>query len=345
MEPSFVIGSRSRIYIGSVSEILPQVLPERRVAAISDAAIDRLYHELLAPYSAVLVGKGESIKTLQTIEGIYRRFLEAGIDRSTFVLGIGGGIVTDITGFAASTYMRGLRFGFIPTTLLGQVDAAIGGKNGVNVDGYKNMAGTFTQPEFVICDPELLTTLPDREFRAGLAEIIKTAIIADAELFARLEAADFAQLRRDKNLLAEVIRAAIRVKVGIVARDERESGERRKLNLGHTLAHAIEKCSVRMNHGEAVAVGIRLIAEAAVKADLLTAVDCERIVALLQKSGFELETPVEMKRMLKEVAKDKKNKDGQLRIVFPTAIGDCTIQTLSPATFAALLPAKAKVKG
>lgn len=344
MEPSFVIGSRSRIYIGSVSEILPQVLPEGRVAAISDAAIDRLYHELLAPYGAVLVGKGESIKTLQTIEGIYRRFLEAGIDRSTFVLGIGGGIVTDITGFAASTYMRGLRFGFIPTTLLGQVDAAIGGKNGVNIGGYKNMAGTFTQPEFVICDPALLATLPDREFRAGLAEIIKTAVIADAELFARLETVDFAQLRRDKNLLAEVIRAAVRVKVEIVARDEREAGERRKLNLGHTLAHAIEKSSGRMNHGEAVAVGIRLIAEAAVKADLLAAADCERIAALLKKSGFELEAPVEMKRMLKEVAKDKKNKDGQLRIVFPTAIGDCTVQTLQPTLFAALLPAKEKVK-
>ncbi len=345
MEPSFVIGTRSRIYIGPVSEILPQVLPERRVAAISDAAIDRLYHELLAPYGAVLVGKGESIKTLQTVEAVYRRFLEAGIDRSTFVLGIGGGIVTDITGFAASTYMRGLRFGFIPTTLLGQVDAAIGGKNGVNVDGYKNMAGTFTQPEFVICDPELLATLPDREFRAGLAEIIKAAIIADAELFARLETADFAQLRRDKQLLTEVIRAAVRVKVVIVARDEREADERRKLNLGHTLAHAIEKCSVRMNHGEAVAVGIRLIAEAAVKADLLAAADCERIVALLKKSGFALEPPVETRRMLKEVAKDKKIKDGQLRIVFPTAIGSCTVRTLSPAAFAALLPAKEKVKG
>ncbi|MCM1301837.1 MAG: 3-dehydroquinate synthase [Alistipes senegalensis] len=345
MEPSFVIGTRSPIYIGSVSEILPQVLPEGRVAAISDAAIDRLYHELLAPYGAVLVGKGESIKTLQTVEAVYRKFLETGIDRSTFVLGIGGGIVTDITGFAASTYMRGLRFGFIPTTLLGQVDAAIGGKNGVNVDGYKNMAGTFTQPEFVICDPALLATLPDREFRAGLAEIIKAAIIADAELFARLETVDFAQLRRDKDLLADVIRAAVRVKVEIVARDEREAGERRKLNLGHTLAHAIEKCSVRMNHGEAVAVGIRLIAEAAVKDGLLAAADCERIVALLKKSGFALETPVEVKRMLKEVAKDKKNKDGQLRIVFPTAIGDCTVRTLSPTAFAALLPAKEKVKG
>lgn len=342
MQSSFVVGSSSRIYIGSVYEILPQVLPESRVTAISDATIDRLYPDLLAHCNPVLIGKGESIKTLQTVEAVYRKFLETGIDRSTFVLGIGGGIVTDITGFAASTYMRGLRFGFIPTTLLGQVDAAIGGKNGVNIDGYKNIAGTFEQPQFVICDPALLATLPDREFRAGLAEIIKAAIIADAELFARLETLDFAQLRNDRNLLTEIIRATIRVKVEIVARDEREAGERRKLNLGHTLAHAIEKCSARMNHGEAVAVGIRMIAEAAVKQELLAATDCERITALLAKFGFALESPVDAKRLLKEVAKDKKNKDGMLRIVFPTRIGDCTVRPMPQDSFASLLPSRCK---
>ena len=338
MQPAFVIGSASRIYIGSVREVLPELLPGGRVTAISDATIDRLYPELLAPYGPVLIGKGESIKTLQTIEAVYRKFLEAGIDRSTFVLGIGGGIVTDITGFAASTYMRGLRFGFIPTTLLGQVDAAIGGKNGVNIDGYKNIAGTFEQPQFVICDPALLATLPDREFRAGLAEIIKAAIIADAELFARLESVDFARLLHDKEQLSEIIRAAIRVKVEIVARDERETGERRKLNLGHTLAHAIEKCSARLNHGEAVAVGMHLIAEAAVKIGLLSPTDNDRISALLTRAGFATESPVEIKRLLKEVTKDKKSHDGLLRIVFPTRIGDCVVRTMHPNEFAALLP-------
>lgn len=338
MRSSFAVGSTSHIYIGSVNEILPEILPEGRVAAISDATIDRLYPDLLAPYDSVLVGKGESIKTLQTIDAVYRKFLETGIDRSTFVLGIGGGIVTDITGFAASTYMRGLRFGFIPTTLLGQIDAAIGGKNGVNIDGYKNIAGTFEQPQFVICDPALLDTLPEREFRAGLAEIVKAAIIADAELFARLETLDFTCLRSDRNLLSEIIRAAIRVKVEIVARDEHEAGERRKLNLGHTLAHAIEKCSARLNHGEAVAVGIRLIADAAVKAGLLPPADSERIAALLIRIGFALEQPIETKRLLKEVAKDKKNKDGMLRIVLPTRIGDCIVRTMHPNEFASLLP-------
>ena len=147
MEPIFNVRQQSEIYIGPTSDILPGVLPGGRVVVVSDATIDRLYHPMLAPYDTVLIGLGESIKTLQTVESIYRRFIELGVDRSTFVLGIGGGIVTDVAGFAAATYMRGLDFGFVSTTLLGQVDASVGGKNGVNVDGYKNMAGTFSQPQ------------------------------------------------------------------------------------------------------------------------------------------------------------------------------------------------------
>ncbi len=187
MKPTFNVREQSEIYIGPTADILSGVLPEGRVIVVSDATIDRLYHPLLAPYDTVLIGAGESIKTLQTVESIYRRFIELGADRSTFVLAVGGGIVTDVAGFAAATYMRGLSFGFVSTTLLGQVDASVGGKNGVNVDGYKNMAGTFKQPRFVICDPEMLRTLSDREFRAGLAEVVKAAVIADADLFTRIE--------------------------------------------------------------------------------------------------------------------------------------------------------------
>ena len=143
MKPTFNVREQSEIYIGPTADILSGVLPEGRVIVVSDATIDRLYHPLLAPYDTVLIGAGESIKTLQTVESIYRRFIELGADRSTFVLAVGGGIVTDVAGFAAATYMRGLSFGFVSTTLLGQVDASVGGKNGVNVDGYKNMAGTL----------------------------------------------------------------------------------------------------------------------------------------------------------------------------------------------------------
>ena len=246
------------------------------------------------------------------------------------------GVAALVAGFAASTYMRGLKFGFVSTTLLGQVDASVGGKNGVNVDGYKNMAGTFTQPQFVICDPGMLRTLPDREFRAGLAEVVKAAIIADADLFERIEGTTFEALRADTDLLTDAVSAAIRVKADIVERDERESGDRRKLNLGHTLAHAIEKCSNRMNHGEAVAVGTALIAGAAVKLGALTQADCDRIVNVLTALGFDLTPPVEVKRLLKEGGKDKKNEDGMLRIVLPVGIGDCEVRPMTMDAFAAL---------
>ena len=245
-------------------------------------------------------------------------------------------IVTDVAGFAAATYMRGLDFGFVSTTLLGQVDASVGGKNGVNVDGYKNMAGTFSQPRFVICDPGMLRTLSDREFRAGLAEVVKAAIIADADLFARIEATTFDDLRSDTDLLTDAVSASIRVKADIVERDERESGDRRKLNLGHTLAHAIEKCTNRLNHGEAVAVGTALIADASVKLGVLTAEDRDRIAGVLKKLGFDLTPPVDVKRLLKEVGKDKKNEDGMLRIVVPIGIGDCDVRRMSHDEFAAL---------
>ena len=336
MEPLFNVRSRSGIYIGPVKDILSGVLPEGRVVVVSDATIDRLYHPLLEKYDTVLIGLGESVKTLQTVETIYRRFIELGVDRSTFVLAVGGGIVTDVAGFAASTYMRGLKFGFVSTTLLGQVDASVGGKNGVNVDGYKNMAGTFTQPQFVICDPGLLRTLPDREFRAGLAEVVKAAIIADADLFGRIENTTFEALRTDTDLLTDAVSAAIRVKADIVERDEHESGDRRKLNLGHTLAHAIEKCSNRMNHGEAVAVGTALIAGAAVKLGVLSEADRDRIVHVLMQLGFDLTPPVDVKRLLKEVGKDKKNEEGILRIVLPVGIGACEVRPMKIDDFAAL---------
>ena len=182
------------------------------------------------------------------------------------------------------------------------------------VDGYKNMAGTFKQPRFVICDPEMLRTLSDREFRTGLAEVVKAAVIADADLFTRIENVSFEALRADTDLLTDAISAAVRVKADIVERDEHETGDRRKLNLGHTLAHAIEKCSNRMNHGEAVAVGTALIADAAVKLGVLLPADRDRIVNVLEKLGFDLTPPVDVKRLLKEVGKDKKSEDGMLRL-------------------------------
>ena len=187
----------SCVYIGNSKELLPMLLPDKRIIVISDTNIDRTHHDLISPYEHILIGQGEQAKSFATLEHIYHQLIELGADRSSFILGIGGGIVTDIAGFVASTYMRGVEFGFITTTLLGAVDASVGGKNGVNIGGFKNMVGVFSQPKFVICDVALLQTLPEREFRAGLAEVIKTAILGDAELFRELEQTSFEELRNN----------------------------------------------------------------------------------------------------------------------------------------------------
>lgn len=340
MKPAFSVCRTSDVYISPAARLLPDLLPEGRVIAVTDDEVYRCHGELLAPFETVRIGRGERCKTLSTVEELCRRLIAAGADRKTFILGVGGGIVTDVAGFAAATYMRGVGFGFVSTTLLGQVDASVGGKNGVNVAGYKNMVGTFTQPRFVVCDPSLLATLPDREFRAGLAEAVKVAVIGDGALFELLERSSFGELRGDAGLLGRIVESAVGVKAAIVGRDEHEAGERRKLNLGHTLAHAIEKCSDRMNHGEAVAVGTVLVADAAVRLGVLAPSVRDRIRALLVRLGFAVEPPVAVGELLQQVGKDKKSEAGILHVVFPTGIGSCEVRPMAREAFAALFDAE-----
>jgi 3-dehydroquinate synthase len=254
---------------------------------------------------------------------VFRKLLDIGADRSSFILGVGGGIVTDITGFVASTYMRGVDFGFIPTTLLAQVDAAIGGKNGVNLDGYKNIVGVFNQPQFVICDSAMLRTLPERELRSGLAEIIKAGIIGDAALFDLFEKHTFEDITGNADLLEEMILRAIKVKVALVEGDERETGTRKLLNLGHTFAHAMEKNTPLYSHGEAVAAGIALISDAAARLGKLSSGDAARISNVIEKMGLPTRYPVEIKKLLAATRFDKKKERETIHIVHPTAIGRC----------------------
>lgn len=330
------VGDRSTVYFGRAAELLPSLSDGRRVVTVTDAAVLECHGELFVDAAPLTVGRGEESKTLESVAALYDGFIARGADRTSLVVGVGGGIVTDMAGFAAATYMRGVRFGFVPTTLLAQVDASAGGKNGVNVGGYKNMAGTFAQPEFVICDVRLLHTLPDREFRAGLAEALKAGIIADAELFRLLETAGFETLRRDDALTEEVVRRALRVKADIVARDECEHGDRRLLNLGHTMAHAIEKCSREMNHGEAVAVGTVMAARAAVRLGVMSGEDCGRVCRAVASLGFRTEPPVGLPALAAAAAKDKKSAGDSIHIVLPTSVGGCTTRLVSAAELAAI---------
>lgn len=311
----------SRIYIGNAEQLLKEILPEKRVIVISDSNLDRTHHDLIAPYEHILIGLGEQAKSLVTLDEIYRQLIELGADRSTFILGIGGGIVTDIAGFVASTYMRGVEFGFITTTLLGSVDASVGGKNGVNVGGFKNMVGTFSQPSFVICDVALLHSLPNREFRAGLAEVIKTAILGDEELFEKLEQTSFEELRQNDELLSEIIIRSVKVKASVVAEDEREGGRRRILNLGHTIAHAIEKCTSKFSHGEAVAIGLFHITNTSLSQNNIAESDAKRIFAVLEKYGFDTSLPIERKQLFDAIKGDKKRNGDSLHLIIPMAIG------------------------
>lgn len=311
----------SRVYVGSAESLLQKLLPSKRVVVISDSNIDRTHHDLIAHYDHILIGQGEQAKSLTTLEGVYRQLIEIGADRECFILGIGGGLVTDIAGFVGATYMRGVEFGFVTTTLLGAVDASVGGKNGVNVGGYKNMVGTFMQPKFVVCDPSLLATLPKREFRAGLAEVIKTAILGEKELFEILEQSSFDDIRKNLALLEAIVARCIKVKASVVAKDEHEGGYRRILNLGHTVAHAIEKCCSKYNHGEAVAIGLHHITRSALAQNMITESDANRILSLIEQFGYDTTLPIEHKVLLKAIGGDKKRSGNALHLILPTAIG------------------------
>lgn len=323
------IKNSSEVRVVSGFDSLAELLPKARTIVITDHNIERLYGEVLTPFERIVIGEGEEIKTLSTVEMIYTKLIEMGADRKTFLLGFGGGIVTDITGYVAATYMRGVDFGFVSTTLLSQVDAGVGGKNGVNLGGYKNMVGTFNQPRFVICDISLLSTLSDREVRAGIAEITKSAIIADPALFEMLEGVTFEELRQDRDLLSRAVIASVTVKAAIVERDERESGERRKLNLGHTFAHAIEKLSHEMIHGEAVACGTIIATNMSLKMGLISKEDSSRIVKIHEDLGFNLTPPLPVSELFGAISKDKKAEEGSIFMVLPRTIGECDVVKMS----------------
>ena len=332
--------SPSKVIVGDALRLLPEVLPSgRRIVAVTDPNLDALYGGVIRAFSdeQIVIPTGEENKTLSTVESIHRRLIETGADRRTYIVGFGGGITTDVTGFAASTYLRGVEFGFVATSLLAQVDASVGGKNGVNVGGYKNMAGGFNQPDFVLCDTGVLETLPPREFSAGLAEMIKAGVIADPDLFEILEDHSPEELLSAPGLLTRAIVAAIRVKAAIVEADEREKGERRKLNLGHTVAHAVEKLSRRYNHGEAVGIGLAAIARASVRLGLLDEPTFGRILRAVQRAGLPIETDIPPHEITKALTRDKKVEDESLWLVAIRGIGDVIIRPTPLDELAGLL--------
>jgi 3-dehydroquinate synthase len=305
-----------------------------RCAIISDTNVAPLFGKSVenslarAGFETLLltVPAGETAKSLKTVESCYNHLAKHRLERNSFIVALGGGVVGDLAGFVAATYLRGISFVQVPTTLLAQVDSSVGGKVGVNLKAGKNLVGAFHQPRLVLCDLDTLRPLPAREFRAGLAEVIKYGIIRDAALFRRLERELPQLLERRAELLAAVIARCCQIKADVVGEDENEGGERAILNFGHTLGHAIENISGygKYLHGEAIAIGQVAAAKLSQNLIGLPARDVERIAGIFQRAG--LPTAVKLgqpqrARLLAAMQLDKKVSGGEVRFVLAKRIG------------------------
>ena len=317
----------STIVIGESLQNLQEYCNSEEVVIITDENVRRIYSKDFPHYEVIEIGTGERVKNLDTVHAVYGRLVELEADRSSFIVGIGGGIVCDIAGFVSSTYLRGVRFGFVPSTLLSQVDASVGGKNGVNFSGYKNMVGVFNQPEFVICDMNLLKTLPEKEILCGFAEMVKHAAIADADLFSYLEEHYKKAFELDTEAVEKLVYDSVLIKSRIVNRDEKEKGARRKLNFGHTFGHAVEK-STGIPHGEAISLGMVVASALSARRGLLPEKDMERIEALLKKLKLPTRLQRDGKGVIDALRKDKKRERERIHFVLLHGIGNAVVEEI-----------------
>jgi len=318
----------SKILIGESLQNISKYIHADRALIITDTNVKHHYLKDFPAHEVIEIGTGEKIKNLDTVHFIYGKLLDLEADRSSFILGIGGGIVCDIAGFVASTYLRGIKFGFVPSTLLSQVDASVGGKNGVNFGGYKNMVGVFNQPEFVICDPSLLRTLPEKEISSGFAEIVKHGAIGDARLFCYLEEHHEKALNLDEEVIEKIVYDSLVIKSSIVESDEKEKGERRKLNFGHTLGHAIEK-TTGVLHGQAISAGMVFASNISFKKGYLQEEDVKRIEELLKKLKLPTRFQLDRKKVFDALRKDKKRREDTIHFVLLHNIGNAFVEDIS----------------
>jgi 3-dehydroquinate synthase len=338
--PSFHVSTPQRAYdaivergsLHRVAELLPPncggvfIVTTQDVWQLHGSSIARALGQ--HPREVLLFPGGEAQKRLAEVEKLADRMMALGADRSSVVIAFGGGIVNDVGGFLAAIFMRGIPVIQVPTTLLAQVDAAVGGKTGVNLVGGKNLVGSFHQPLAVLIDPDVLTTLPMREYRAGLYEIIKCGVIRDAELFALLDESAESVLEQKPELVERVIADAVRIKAEVVSADEREGDLRRILNFGHTVGHALEAETEykRFLHGEAVAFGMRAATALAVRTADLAAPDQAAIERVIAKYGpIPPVNGIPAERLAARLGSDKKTVQGNVHFVLPTRIGEVRI--------------------
>lgn len=320
----------SDILVGETLANVGKYLPKnRKIAIITDKNIRTLYGSQFPQCDVVIeIPEGENNKVLHTLEDIFEQLVAAEFDRTSFILAIGGGIVCDVSGFAAATFMRGIEFGFVSTTLLSQVDASVGGKNGVNFKGFKNMIGTFCLPRFVICELQMLKTLSTSELLSGMAEVVKHGAIADLDLFEYIESYPDKVLAYDAEALERFVYDSVVIKSNIVNKDAKEGGARRFFNFGHTFGHAIEK-NTKMPHGYAVSIGMVIASKMSAARGLLSQHDVDRIIKVLQALGLPTECEIEPKALFEALKRDKKRDGDGIHFVLLDKIGNAVVEKLS----------------
>ena len=321
-------------YFDTPLEQLRHLVPVENAVIITDANVFARHKKSLKGWRVITIAAGEQFKQQATVDDIIKQLVEMGADRRTTLIGLGGGVITDITGYVAGVYMRGLSFGFVPTSILAMVDAAIGGKNGIDVGLYKNMVGLIRQPSFLLYDYALLKTLPKQEWVNGFAEVIKHAAIKDAALFKMLEESKLADYQKDTATVARLIQRNVLLKTKVVLNDEFEHGERKLLNFGHTVGHAIENL-YNIPHGHAVSIGMGVACSISEKT--VGFKDTARVLQLLKRYGLPPQFDFDKAKAIEMLQKDKKKIGKGIDYIVLKKIGKAEIHTLSMEALVAMI--------
>lgn len=309
---------KTAYYFNAEFGFLDQLVDPSKGVIITDKNIFNSHGRKFKPWKVIVLEPGEENKIQSTVDSVIQQLIDYGADRKSYLVGVGGGVVTDITGYAAAIYMRGIKFGFVPVSLLAMVDASIGGKNGIDVGPYKNLAGTIRQPDFLLYDASFLKSLPLGEWVNGFAEIIKHACIKDATLFKELEQNDIKFYRQDKEALSKLVQRNAMIKSKVVMADEFEQGERKLLNFGHTYGHAIET-NYNLPHGHAVSIG--MVVACRLSEQLTGFSQTQRVIDLLEKYGLPVEIKADKKKVFEVLRMDKKKVNTSINYVLLNDIG------------------------
>ena len=304
---------------------LEKLVAKERTVIVTDEHVFKAHQKKFNGWNTIVLKPGEEFKVQQTVDVVIDQLIELGADRKTILVGVGGGVITDITGYVAGIYMRGIACGFVPTSLLAMVDASIGGKNGIDVGVYKNMVGLIRQPSFLLFDHSFLKSLPKVEWQNGFAEIIKHAAIKDAALFKLLQSHRLTDFQRDAQLLAKLIERNVLIKTKVVVNDEFEKGERKLLNYGHTLGHAIENM-YELSHGQAISIGMTYAA--LMSKQLKGFKQTDELIAVLDKYGLPTFAEFDTKEAFRILQKDKKKDNQQISYILLEKIGKGVVQPL-----------------